>query len=425
MIFFLYRLVSRLLALGPLQALLYWRAWRGREDPARLNERQGFASQPRPQGPLVWVHAASNGEAMAALPVIEQLRENHPDLCVLLTTGTRTSAQMLAPYLDERFMHQFLPHDVPAYIARFFDHWQPTLGLLIEQDIWPNLVSECRQRLIPLYLANGRLSAKTFRRWQFMPGVARSLFSAFSMVFALDSAQAARFQALGAKEVKTFGNLKQDAPAPTADPQDYQRLKAAIADRPVWLFALSHPGEEVLALTLHQKLAQEFSGLLTIIAPRHPVRGGEIARLIEQAGLKIARHSKKQELAPDSVVYLADTTGEMGLFYRLAPAGVLGGSFIPGPGGHNPLEAVKCGMACIVGPHMQSQQTLIAPLLEAGGIRQVDSVAACEKELRLLLKDHTRQQAQSAAALTAVSELPLMSAEIYDHLADCLRRIRG
>ena len=424
-IFFLYRLVSRLLAFGPLQALVCWRAWRGREDPARLKERQGFASQPRPEGQLVWVHAASNGEAMAALPVIERLRENHPGLCVLMTTGTRTSAQMLAPCLDERFIHQFLPHDVPAYVARFLDHWQPTLGLLIEQDIWPNLISECRKWGIPLYLANARLSVKSFNLWKLIPGVAPPFFSAFSMVFALDSAQAARFQALGAKEVKITGNLKQDAPAPPANPQEYQTLKAAIGDRPVWLFALSHPGEEELALTLHQKLVQEFSGLLTIIAPRHPVRGGEIMALVEQAGLKSAQRSKKQELAPEDEVYLADTTGEMGLFYRLAPAGVLGGSFVPGPGGHNPLEAVKCGMACIVGPHMESQQVLIAPLLEAGGIRQVDSVAACEEELRLLLQDQQVRQTRSTAAMTTLDALPSVSAEIYQHLAEYLGRIRG
>ena len=424
MIFFLYRLVSRLLALGPLQALLFWRAWRGREDPARLKERQGFASQPRPQGPLVWVHAASNGEAMAALPVIERLRENQPGLSILITTGTRTSAQMLAPCLDKRFIHQFLPHDVPASVARFLDHWQPTLGLLIEQDIWPNLISECHKRLIPLYLANARLSAKSFNRWQFIPGAAQELFSAFSMVFALDSEQAARFQALGAKEVKAVGNLKQDASAPVADLQDCEILKAAIADRPVWLFALSHPGEEELALALHQNLAQEFPGLLTIIAPRHPVRGGGITALVQQAGLKSAQRSKKQLPAPESEVYLADTTGEMGLFYRLAPAGVLGGSFVSGPGGHNPLEAVKCGMACIVGPHMESQQTLIAPLLEAGGIRQADSVVACQEELRLLLQDPQVRQTRSTAAMSTIDSLPSVSVEIYHHLAEYLGRIR-
>jgi 3-deoxy-D-manno-octulosonic-acid transferase len=366
----LYRFATRLG--GPLFELaLQRRARRGREDPARLAERRGRASVPRPAGPLVWLHAASVGEALAVLPLLEALLAARADLQALLTTGTMTSARLMAERLPPRARHQFVPLDRPAAWAAFFDHWQPQLALLVESELWPNLILESRRRGVPLALINARMSARSQQRWRRLPQSAAELLAGFEFCLAQSAADGERFSALGARAVAVAGDLKAAAaPLPAAGPA-LAELRAATGARPIWLAASTHPGEDAALLTAHRALAREVPGLLTILAPRHPEHGDALAALLTRAGVKFARRSQGALPGPRHAIYLADTLGELGLFYRLAQVAFVGKSLVP-EGGQNPLEAARLGCPVLFGPSMTNFADLAAGLLYAGAARQVD-----------------------------------------------------
>lgn len=327
-----------------LRRMLARRAGRGKEIPHRLAEREGVASLPRPAGRLVWLHAASVGEMMSALPLLELLATRGT---VLLTTGTVTSANLAAQRLPQGVIHQFIPLDTPAWTARFLEYWCPDAALFMESEIWPNLLSGCDQRRVPRFLINGRLSSSSARYWRWMPGMARQLLGGFRAVHAQSAADAARFRAMGAKRVLEWGNLKSSTKplpcAPGALP-DIQRLIPGF----VWLAASTHPGEEDIIYTVHQSLLAAFPGLVTVIVPRHPERGGEVAALCAGA----PRRSLGQPPLPGQV-YVADTLGELGLFFRLASFAFIGNSLIAG-GGHNLIEPAKLARPVICGPSMEN-----------------------------------------------------------------------
>ncbi len=308
------------------------RAARGKEIAARLPERRG-AHAARPPGPLLWLHAASVGETLSVLPVLEALAARAPRLTVLLTTGTVTGAalldQRLPAGLRGRVLHRFVPLDVPRWVARFLDGWRPDAGAIVESELWPNLIAAARARRIPLALVNGRFSARSARRWRHAAGLGREVMEGFALVLAQSSADAGRFAALGARAVRAPGNLK-DAAAPLpAAPEALAALRAAIGGRPVLLGASTHPGEEAILLAAHRLLAEEFPGLLTLLAPRHPERGPALAALAAEHALPAARRAAGELPGPQTAVYVADTLGELGLFYRLASVGLVGGSLVP------------------------------------------------------------------------------------------------
>ena len=335
----------------PIRRYLRRRLARGKEDPARLGERMGEPSLPRPDGPLVWIHAASVGEAMSVLTLIGEIRRRHDALSVLVTTGTLTSARLLAQRLPVGAIHQFVPVDRAAWARRFLDHWRPNLALWVESELWPNLLSACRDRGIPTVLLNARMSERSFRNWRRAPRSAARLLNCFALCLAQDDIMAGRLQALGAREVRTVGNLKYGAAALPCDGTELERLKDAIGERPLWLAASTHPGEEAHVAAAHEALAENHTGLLTIVVPRHPERGEEVAELLRARGLATARRSRGETPAADTQVYLADTLGELGLFYRLAGLAFLGGSLVP-VGGHNPVEPARLGCAVVFGPQM-------------------------------------------------------------------------
>ena len=350
MIATLYRLLTDL---GAPVINLYLRRRRaaGREDALRFPERQGHPSRPRPEGRLLWCHAASVGEATSLLLLIEKLHDLYSDITVLLTTGTVTAAHMIAPRLPPYALHQYAPIDRVPCLARFLAHWQPTLAVWIESELWPNTLAALRDRGIPAILLNARMSDKSFRNWYRVKGFARALMSNFALCLAQTESDRARFVALGASPVKSLGNLKYaSAPLP-CDLQELASLREATASRPVWLMASTHRGEEEMAIAAHNALIAHHPTLLTVIAPRHAVRGDEIALLLETSGLRYARRSKGEPLTAETQVYLADTIGELGLFYALSPVAVLGGSFVR-TGGHNPIEPAQAGAAIIFGAHM-------------------------------------------------------------------------
>jgi 3-deoxy-D-manno-octulosonic-acid transferase len=374
---------------------------RGREDPIRFPERRGIASGTRPDGPLAWIHAASVGEAAAVLGLIEHLLDTRPDLEILVTTGTVTSARMLETRLPARARHQFVPADLPGWTARFLDHWRPDLALWVESELWPNLVFATQARNIPMVLVNGRLSARSYRRWRRWPRLIGSLLSAFDLCLAQDQHQAERFRSLGARQVAALGDLKAAAPALPFDRSELLHLRDEIGSRPLWLAASTHAGEEKIAARVHRDLEANHPGLLTIIVPRHPARGDAIAAMLARQGLRTARRTCGNPVTCDTQVYLVDTMGELGLFYRLAGIAFVGGSLVA-KGGHNPFEAARLDCAVLHGPDVSNCTAMAAALAAAGATETVSGAAALAPAVAALLADQ-RLRAERAAAAERVA----------------------
>jgi len=358
----------------------------GKEDPARQAERFGAASCPRPAGRLVWIHAASVGEANSVLVLIERLLAGAGELTVLMTTGTVTSATLMAGRLPARAIHQYVPVDLPAAVDRFLDHWRPDAVLWTESEIWPNLLAGIRARRLPAALVNARMSERSFGRWRNAPGFVASLLSTFQVTLAQTEGDADRLRRLGAPGVASVGNLKFSAEPPPAATGPMADLRAALDGRLVWLLASSHPGEDEIAATVHAALAPALPGLLTVVVPRHAHRGEAVAALMRARGLAVARRSGGGLPGPGDAVYVADTMGELGLFYRAAPVVCMGGSFIP-HGGQNPVEPAQLGCAVLYGPHMFNFDEITHMLEAAGGALPVADAAALTLAARRLLTD--------------------------------------
>jgi len=388
-------------ALAPLAPLWIGRRLKqGKEDAERVGERRGVTRDARPLGPLVWIHGASVGEVLAAAGLIERLRALN--LRILLTSGTVTSASVVANRFPPDIIHQFIPYDAPRFVARFLDHWQPSLALFVESDLWPNLILESAARRVPMVLINGRMSQRSFPRWQRASATIGALLGRFDICLAQSPIDADRFSALGSRNVITTGNLKMDVDPPPADPARLELMLAVTRGRPVIVAASTHQGEEELLVEAHRRLAAAFPTLLTVIVPRHPHRGEQVAGMIEAAGLHVALRSREQQPMAATAIYVADTMGELGLFYRLAPIVFMGGSLIE-HGGQNPIEAVKLGAAIVHGPHVSNFTDIYRALDDTGGAFVAGDADALAKRLGgLLVNDHARQR--SIAAATEVVE---------------------
>ncbi len=374
----------------------------GKEDPERVSERRGMSADIRPSGPLVWIHGASVGEVLAAAALIEKLRALN--LRILVTSGTVTSAAIVAKRFPPDVIHQYVPYNSPRYVARFLDHWRPSLALFIESDLWPNLILSSAARRLPMVLINGRMSHRSFPRWRRVSGTISALLGQFDICLAQSQVDAERFSALGSRNVLTTGNLKLDVPAPPADPAKLEKLMAVTRGRPIVLAASTHPGEEELLADAHRTLAGYFPQLLTVIVPRHPDRGELVARTIGATGLNVALRSREELPTAVTDIYVADTMGELGLFYRLAPIVFMGGSLVE-HGGQNPIEAVKLGASIVHGPHVFNFTDVYEALDAAGGARRADSPDALMKQLGRLLSDPKAREASLVAAEHVVEQL--------------------
>lgn len=412
-------------ALGPaIDVYLDRRVARGKEDPARLDERRGIADRPRPEGPLVWLHAASVGEAVGLLTLIRALRDRRPDLTLLMTTGTTTSAEAMGKRLPTAVIHQFVPVDRPAWVARFLDHWRPDLGIWMESDLWPTLVTEADARGIPLAIVDGRLSVGAFQRWRRMGWLARPLFDAFDLVLAASEDQARRFAALGCADVRYAGNLKAAGDPPEVDAALAEELRTSIGGRPVWLAASTHPGEDAVVLDAHARLATTRPDLLTVIVPRHTRRGDEIAGLAQGRGLTLARRSAGEPVTPETAVYLADTMGEIAGFYSAIPVTFLAGSLVP-VGGHNPIEPAHCGTALVFGPLIPNNRDAADALLAAGGAREVRDAKSLAETVGTLLDTPEAAADMAARAREVAAEGRAGLARILDALSPLLPGAAG
>src|SRR5437762_4550703 len=373
------KLSAALVPLAP--ALIKRRLKQGKEDPARVGERRGMSRDIRPHGPLVWIHGASVGEVLAAAALIEKLRALN--IRILLTSGTVTSAAIVAKRFPADIIHQYVPYDSPRYVARFLDHWRPSLALFIESDLWPNLILSSAARRLPMVLINGRMSQRSFPRWRRVAGTISALLDKFDVCLAQSQTDADRFATLGSRNVVVTGNLKLDVPAPPADANKLDMLMAMTRGRPVVVAASTHPGEEEILTETHRTLAGYFPKLLTVIVPRHPDRGEAIARMIAASGLNPTLRSHEDLPTATTDVYVADTMGELGLFYRLAPVVFMGGSLVP-HGGQNPIEPAKLGAAILHGPHVHNFADIYAALDHAGGalpVTDADRLAAALADL--------------------------------------------
>ncbi len=379
--------------------VLAWRAYRGKEDPRRVTERRGLPGRARPVGPLVWMHGASVGEVLSLVALVEGMIAR--GYSVLVTTGTRSAADLIGSRLPPGAVHQYVPLDAPRWVERFLDHWQPDIAVVAESEIWPNTILALDALHIPLILVNGRMSERSFRGWERSPRTAEALLSRFAVCLAQTEEDAARFAKLGAPRVSIAGNLKFDAPVPPADPQQLNYLGAMLAGRPVWVAASTHPGEDAAVARAHAALKSRFPNLLTVLAPRHPRRGAEASACAEAVGLKSVRRSDGGRPHPSVDLYVADTIGEMGLFYRLSPLVFLGGSLVP-RGGQNPIEPVRLDSAILHGPHTGNFTQVYEALDRAGGAASVADGEELTDLVGQLLADRPRLAQMARAGQRAL-----------------------
>lgn len=416
----LYRLATR--AFEPFAGLLLRaRLGKGKEDADRLGERKGFASATRQPGALVWLHGASVGEALSLAPLANLLRSR--GLQIVFTTGTVTSAEIVKARLPSGIIHQYAPLDTPRYWRRFLGHWRPGLAIIAESELWPNMLLETRASGTPLVVVNGRMSDRSMRRWSKAPKAAAALMSAISLCLTQTEADAQRFFSLGAPKVQVAGNLKFDAAAPPVDNAEHARLAAALGSRPVWLAASTHAGEDDIAIRVHDDLVGRWPDLTTIIVPRHPERGADIAALASRYGYACRLRSRGESLEAGGGLYIADTIGETGLFYRLCGIVFMGRSLAAG-GGQNPIEPAKLGSAILHGPDVGNFHEVYDSLHEAGGALTVADAQELSDAVDVLLGDPAKVRALARAAQHCVEEIGGATGRILLALEPYLMRLR-
>ena len=413
----IYRVMT-LLATPLACMLLKLRCAKGKEDLLRLKERKGIALFSRPPGPLAWLHAASVGEAQSALVLINRLLEGYSGLQILVTTGTVTSAGYLEERLPSGAFHQYLPLDCPHWVSRFLAHWTPDIAFWIESEFWPNLITETVQRNIPAVLVNARMSASAFRAWQRLGSVAFRLVSGFEICLAQNEQQAERLRKLGANNVHSLGNLKYSAEPLGFDAARLESLQNDIGGRSVLVAASTHAGEEVIVSNAHTALLSKVPDLLTIIVPRHPGRALKIETELARRGHQCVRRSTGEKITTDTTIYIADTLGELGLFYRLARIAFIGGSMAR-HGGHNPLEAAQLGCAIVQGPDMVNFQGVADALLADGGAVTVHDAKDLASVVGQMFEDRELWLERTKAAEMVAKD----NSDVIDRVCDVIKPI--
>lgn len=385
--------------MGPFLRL---RANKGKEDRKRRYERYGYPSADKPAGPIVWFHAASVGESMAIIPVVEHV--NSLGINTIMTTGTVTSAQIVRKRLPRGSFHQYVPLDLKPALERFLDHWQPDTAIFTESEIWPMTILELTQRNIPRILVNARMSDRSYKRWQNASGLAETLFENFSHVIAQSELDAERFRNLGARPVDVSGNLKVDTNSLPYDAFELNQLSSRIKDRPCWVAVSTHEGEEETVGKVHNFLKQRNPNLLTIIVPRHPERANGVVAMLKENGVQVAQRTLNENIDDLTDVYMADTIGEMGLFLRLAQVAFVGRS-LKAHGGQNPLEPAMTGTAIISGKNVKNFRDSYKNLLEAGAVRLVADEKMLAANVEYLLRNPKEREKMQAAALETIEKM--------------------
>ncbi|MGB3391307.1 MAG: lipid IV(A) 3-deoxy-D-manno-octulosonic acid transferase [Pseudaminobacter sp.] len=383
-------------------AYVAWRSSRGKEDHARRRERYGLAGHPRPDGPLIWVHAASVGETIAVVPLVESILGY--GMHVVVTTGTVTSAKVAEERLGDRIIHQYVPLDLKPAVSRFLDHWQPDLAIIAESEIWPMTILELGNRRVPQVLVNGRLSDRSFKSWRKRPYLAEALFENLAHVIAQSELDGERFAALGARPVTVSGNLKVDTGPPPADPKALEALRVQIGRRPTWAAVSTHDGEEAVAAQVHSMLSNRHPGLLTIIVPRHPERAEALLAEFAALGLNVARRSTGDKVTAQTDILLGDTIGEMGLYLRLTEIAFVGRS-LTSDGGQNPIEPAMLETAVLAGRNVQNFRDSYQRLIENGGAKLVRDRDMLAGAVNFLMVNEAARHRMIAAGMKTVTEM--------------------
>lgn len=399
--------VAATVLLAPFAAWHEIRKLRNQGVPAlRAHEKMGHASQPRMgSGRLIWFHAASVGESLSVLALITKMGEMLPRAQFLITSGTPTSAKLVAERLPPRTVHQFAPLDARGPLSRFLGHWRPDAAIFVESELWPRMLRMTRERGTPMVLVNARLSAKSRAAWARQPALASYIFDVFDLILTQNDeiAQAMVDMHAPADRVARGTNLKSlSAPLPT-DSAILAQARTAIKNRPVWVAASTHDGEESTILEAHKDLLKDHPDLMLILVPRHPARSDDIAGLIRQAGLSHAIRSQGDWPKAGEAVYLADTLGELGNWYALSDIVFLGGSLLP-IGGHNPFEVVQAGAAVLSGPHVANFAETYTDMKRSGAMRFVIDAPDLAKEVGALLRSDTAKSAALQAAQSYVQD---------------------
>lgn len=375
------------------------RAKKGKENPARLDERRGISTIKRPNSPLIWLHAASVGESQMLLPIISRILERYPQYHIVITTGTVTSAELLDKQLPDNAIHQYAPADHPIAVKNFLDHWQPNMAIFAESELWPNMILMAKERNIPLALLNARMSTESIQRWAKRGKKSgQTLLSCFDLILAADKATSDGLSWLMEKDIESSGNLKDSAPSLSVDKAEYAILKAAIDNRPVWCAASTHSGEEELIAETALDIKKQIPNVLLIIAPRHPDRAKEVEGILGKAGLNSICKSSQKIPTEKTDVYIVDSMGHMGMVYRLAKVSFIGGSLLKGLSGHNPLEPARLGSAIVTGSKIASFADAYMALLTYNACKRVSSHSELTPTIMSLLSDNEMRNTQTDAA---------------------------
>ena len=424
-LFKLYRQLTR--ALLPIARRGVEKKLRANGVPAeRIAERQGHATEPRPDAPLIWFHAASVGESLSVLTLIARMGERLPRHAFLITSGTATSAELIAKRMPPRCRHQFAPLDAPGPVARFLAHWRPEAGVFVDSELWPLILTEAADSGTRLALVNARLSEKSVRGWSKFPDTSRFVLNRFRVMLAQNRAARDNLLAMGAAPEKVVegANLKATSAPLPVEACVLERLRAALGERPLWAASSTHPGEEAPVLAAHARLLERHPELCLLLIPRHPDRGEEIARMIRDAGLTCARRSAGDWPGADTQVYLADTLGETGTWYAAAPIVFLGGSLLP-IGGHNPYEPAQAGAAVLTGPQYTNFTESFAPLISLGGAVEVAGAEDLARAVTLWLDAPDKLEAARASAARFAEGRAAALEGVVDTLCEALELSDG
>ena len=389
-----------------------------KEHPTSFNERLGNYKVPRPQGKLYWMHGASVGESVSMLPLIDKLLKEDPELSILVTTGTLTSAEIMAKRLPKRAFHQFIPFDVPAFAQKLIKHFKPDAVLCFESELWPSLLSEIKKAKIPLVLVNGRVSNKSFETWKKFKFVSKELLGYFSLCLGQSEQDKNRLILLGAPKADCVGNLKFAGMPLPIDENKLNVLKEQIGDRPVFLLSSTHNDEEERFALYLPWFKDNVDRVLTIVVPRHPNRGDDIVRMYRCRHFNVAQRSREEDITPETDIYVADTIGEMGLWYALSAISFIGGSLIP-HGGQNFMEAARDKNAVLVGPNMQNFVEMMNRARFYDAVYQVDSAEDAVEEAITLFRDENllRERQEKAYLWTQKEEA------VLDGIVNALKRV--
>ncbi len=385
---------------------LAWSGLANRDYLKRWPERFGHAASPPRARPVVWIHAVSVGEVQAARPLLDQLQKYWPDGCMLMTTTTPTGARTVERLYGDTVGHRYFPYDLPHVIRRFLDTVRPDVLIVMETEIWPNLFRQCARRDIPVALVNARMSERSCRGYRCLGGLTARTLRCLTLIAAQSGTDAERFLALGADAdtVKVTGNLKFDINQPhsTSEAAEVMRRFFSV-NRPVWIAASTHEGEERMILEAYEKVLARHGDCLLVLAPRHPERAVELLELSSRSGFKSVIHSDNRDYTETTQVYIIDTLGELPVFYAASDLSFVGGSLVP-HGGHNMLEPASLGIPVIAGQHVFNFTEVSELLASAGALGQVSTVNELASKVCQLLEDANLSHAMGERGRQVVQE---------------------